>query len=353
MDLVRNYARKALPDEVNVAYLAGAPGLISRDHEKLRRRLETSGQRFGYSTSAGRLSGSLGQGLPSAPSSTLSHMIVVTDKPFDHQIVAQLGSALSSWSSISVAFAYASEADMYRSEPDVEAAKHRHGARFNFLFPDLSDGPVRYVSEQKILDNAVCDTVRVKFTPHRIADRVELPTPIANYFRAASRAYDDEHLYLRAPTDGYIAARHGDGFFITATRTSKVDLDLQRVSFIHGYDRLSNELTFSGPFLPSSDAVEAAIVLDARPDIAFLLHTHASKLFTRNPVYRSRVVVPQLPYGEPELGDAIVSGLEQVGDGFIIMEEHGDIFAGSSDQAAFFAAVTARCREARRLHAPA
>ena len=57
------------------------------------------------------------------------------------------------------------------------------------------------------------------------------------------------------------------------------------------------------------------------------MHTHASARFTRDPQYRQRVLVGVESYGEPRLGVLLDKALGLVDDGFVIMEEHGEVFA--------------------------
>ncbi len=344
----RDYASKPAAGRVHVVCVElGAEGYHDSD-PGLEAKLEECGRTYGFRSSY------LSQRdrapvWPSVPSGAeMAHLIVVANTAYDERLVGGVAMRLGSWTSASIAFTYGTHEAMLAAEPRVEAWKAKAGPRLNFLFPDVVDGDGRWtVSAQKIIDNAVCDTVRVKYQPEQTASDVELPVPVLRYFERASRLYAEERLYLRAPTDGYFAMRWGDGFFITATFTDKIQLDPGRISLVHGYDRVSGKLAYSGRYLPSSDAVEAAILLAQRPDYDFLLHTHASRLFTRNPAFRDRALVPPMAYGEPELGDALVAALAQVPDGFVIMAEHGDLFAGSGDMPSFIEAVRARCREAR------
>ncbi|MGE0699428.1 MAG: class II aldolase/adducin family protein [Hyphomicrobiaceae bacterium] len=282
----------------------------------------------------------------------MAHLIVRADGPYDEALVGHVAQSLSEgWSTASIAFAYDSEDRMLQAEPAIEGWKRRLSNRLNFLFPDISDDAGWRVSDHKIVDNAVCDTVRVKYRPDRRSPAVAVPPRARDFFNGASELYRREHLWLRAPSDGYFAVRDEAGFLVTATFTDKVDLDPSRISLVHGFDRATNILSYSGPFLPSSDAVEAAVLLAARPDIDYLVHTHASRLFTRNPAYRSRVLVPPMPYGEAALGDRLVQALGQVGDGFVVMAEHGDLFAGAGDADRFLASIARHCAEARRAGA--
>ncbi|MFK5970606.1 MAG: class II aldolase/adducin family protein [Candidatus Marithrix sp.] len=137
------------------------------------------------------------------------------------------------------------------------------------------------------------------------------------------------NLFHRSSTDGFISLRCSDGgFFITATKTDKIELDFNRISYVHSYDEESNVLTYSGSYLPSSDSVEASVIYTKMPDINAILHTHASPQFTRNPKFSNKIAVPPMRYGEPELGDRLVEFFKSkntCGD-FAIMEDHGELF---------------------------
>ncbi|MDX2159578.1 MAG: class II aldolase/adducin family protein [Hyphomicrobiaceae bacterium] len=314
-----------------------------RDLDELRTSMESAGRRFGFQV---EVAGEAPRRPPTGLG--LTHLLVIDDGPFSDDKARSAARALADWGSVSIAFAYPGRAELFAAEPSIEAWKASAGPALNFLFPDVCRDGWQVVSNGKIVDNAVCDTVRVKYLPLRVCRDVTVSRDAWAYFSAASRLFAREQLYLRAPTDGYIALRQGDGFLITATRTSKVELDSSRISLVHGYDEVTGTLSYSGQYLPSSDAVEAAVLLAGMPNVDYLVHTHASRLFTRNPAWRDRVLVPQLPYGEPALGRALLDGLAEVGDGFVIMAEHGEVFAGSGLAECFLSSIAHRCERARR-----
>jgi hypothetical protein len=237
---------------------------------------------------------------------------------------------LLAFDSISIALVYNTATDMCVAAPIVDHWKVAYHDRVNFLRPDtVSTCGAWYVSEEKLLDNAVCDTVRVKYIPRCIS---HAPPVLGDYarqvFSLCSQIYAEYRMYHRAITDGYFAVRaDSKSFLITSTKTVKTEVISERVSRVVHYDSAANELTYEGRFLPSSDAVEAAIVFEAHPAIRGLMHTHASSLFTRNARYESHIRVPQLPYGDPLLGNALAVALGDTDDGFIIMKEHGEVFA--------------------------
>jgi hypothetical protein len=284
---------------------------------------------------------------------TVGLLICVSSQPYDAHLVSSCGSLLDRFDTVSIAFSYPDVDAMLGSRPLVEQAKLRYRHRLNFLRPDENRCGRRVVSLQKLVDNAVCDTVRVKYIPRRIEQPVRLRPSEIEYFRLASEVYERYRLFHREPTDGYMALRMGRDFAITATKTSKTGLDLSRISIVQDYDEDSNTLTYSGSYLPSSDSVEAAIVFRELEHVEALIHTHACDLFTYNPRCVDRVVVPKLPYGEPALGHSLAKALRDCPDGFVIMSEHGEVFAGPAvppDHLPTF--VASQCALARSEKSP-
>ena len=96
---------------------------------------------------------------------------------------------------------------------------------------------------------------------------------------------------------------------------------------MHGYDRRSNTITFSGKYLPSSDVVEASVVFERSRQTRVLIHTHASDLFTRNEEFKHKIHVKESSYGTYELGEKIADVIDGHLDDFIIIEDHGEMFA--------------------------
>ena len=274
----------------------------------------------------------------------LRHLICIADHPYDASLVGQIGRSLEMYDTASIAFRYEDARSMLLFSDQIERDKETYKGCINFLRPDEFCVDHCSVSLQKIVDNAVCDTIRVKYIPRRVGQMLRLTSFEQNFFSRASHLYDKYQMYLRAPSDGYFALRRKDGFLITATKTLKTPLDLSRISYVRGYDEGANELEYEGPFLPSSDAVEASIVFRDNPEVTCIVHTHASDLFTRNPRYASKVLVPALPYGEPLLGHHI-AGCVRTGHDFVIMAEHGEIFATRGHFSGVFSLMLEHCEE--------
>lgn len=274
----------------------------------------------------------------------LKHAIVVDGDDDPHAAMTRNRDLLEAFDTMTLAMSYSSPQAFVAAGPVVDDLKLRFGSRVNFLRPNRL-GSFYRPSLLKLVDNAICDSVRVKYVSARESVDACLGAEV-EFFRAMSRLVGEQRLYHRAPTDGYIACRalDGDGFFVTATKTNKVTLDIHRISRVHGYSRGSNVLRYSGRFLPSSDSVEAAVMFAAMPELTGVLHSHASAAFTRNLSYASRVVSPVCSYGVPEAADAALSFIEFSGySDFVIMEDHGELFltrAGSvRDRASEIASV--------------
>lgn len=188
-------------------------------------------------------------------------------------------------------------------------------------------------AKQKLIDNSICDSVRIKYVPKKTDELTEadIPTNIKNFFLKISDLIRVERLYHRASTDGFISIRspdHGiNSFYVTCTKTDKANIDISRIALINSYDRRTNCLSYKGSYLPSSDSVEAAILYQELSWINGLVHTHASNQFTRNLKYRNRIAVPPSSYGEADLGSRISSFITQSSfTDFVIMEDHGELF---------------------------
>lgn len=262
----------------------------------------------------------------------LKHAIVLTKNLSPVEASKQYEHLLSWYNTMSLAIYYSNYEEMLSYSSTIDELKVKYKGRINYLRPDIFIKKTWVGSHQKILDNLICDTIRVKYNPiNDTTFQINLDTPIKNFFQDISRIYADYKLYHRSPTDGFISVRHGTGFYITATKTDKSTLDLGRISYVHHYDEASNTLFYSGNYLPSSDVVEAAMVYRDNPSLNALIHTHASDLYTRNPDFKSKIKVGRGSYGIPELGRQINQIIKEYYNDFIILEEHGEVFALTSD----------------------
>jgi Class II Aldolase and Adducin N-terminal domain len=338
--IVFDYSYKPNAEDL-VVILACEPG--APYGPELEATIAARARSYGFTFAAHR------DGLPPhvalAPA-TIRLLIHCLPRGFSWPAVERAASLLDTYSTVSLAFWYGSIAEMLEAEPRVREAKSRWGDRLNFLRPDDITERGVTVSVTKLADNAVCDTIRIKYVPlQRSAEPPRFDARTHEYLDLASSAYRRHGLFHRSETDGYFAVRVGASFAVTATKTSKVALDHRRVAVVHTYDEAANVLEYSGPYLPSSDAVEASIVFRTLPDVQYLYHTHASRLFTRNPSFRHWIGAGRLPYGEPALGHALAAAIARAADDCTIMEEHGEVFFGRRDEspAAFFGKVERYC----------
>lgn len=257
----------------------------------------------------------------------IKHIIILVKSDDVLKTMRQYEPLLSWYGCMSIGFVYSHSKVMREQGKVVEELKKKYGDHVNFLRPDKLLSENCYVSRLKILDNAVCDTIRIKYIPKQISQDIpNMSETYKHFFNEASRLYTDHKLYHRSPSDGFFAARYENGIYVTATKTYKNPLDLTRIAYVHDYDEETNVLTYSGPYLPSSDIVEAFIVMKNNPDISCIVHTHASELFTRNEDYRHKIQVGRGSYGVPEIGYQINQVIRANLNDFIIIEEHGEFF---------------------------
>ncbi|PAS27429.1 hypothetical protein [Vibrio cholerae] len=267
---------------------------------------------------------------------SITHSIIRLRSRFNSGILDEVRSARSKgYTSSSLAFSYNSIEDANKYENDINIQKEIKGSLecINIMRPDTYVDGLYLVSELKLLDNIICDTIRLKYKTECISNYAltdELPNVVKDYFISCSHIYGDLRMYHRSDTDGYFAMRHDGKIYITATKSPKGrGLDLDRIICLESYDRETNTITYSGAYLPSSDAVEAYVVFDSLDEVQQLIHTHDSKRFTRN---KDADIFPSIgvfPYGEPELGDRITSLYKKTKSPLIVMKEHGEVFFGT------------------------
>ena len=266
----------------------------------------------------------------------LKHFIVCDGLDDPERVTTKYLELCDSLSSLTLAISYSSKENFDMSKSKIVLLKGKY-PKINYLLPSRVEGTYSYIPTiEKLIDNSICDSVRIKYQAKRqnedIADT--LTKEYKEFFLKASSLIAEKSLFHRAPTDGFISIRSPtQGFFITSTKTNKVDLDLSRVSYVENYDSKTNTLFYSGKYLPSSDSVEASILYERLPHIRAIIHTHASELFTRNPFFSNKIAVPPMRYGEVDLGMRLVDYFEsQCFPNYAIMEDHGEIFVCSDER---------------------
>jgi hypothetical protein len=284
-------------------------------------QIAAAGNRYGFRVKQDRLS-------VAEKNCVLKHAIVIVSTEDVESETNKYVELLDEYNTISLVFIYSSLQKMLSYKNVIEKLKLQYNDRLNFLRPDLELTSGEWVvSQEKLIDNSICDTVRIKYNPIKDnATQIALTQEYQDFFTQVSNLYTNYQLYHRSASDGFFAARLGEKFYITATKTYKNPLDLNRVSLVHYYDEQTNSLCYSGDFLPSSDVVEAAIVFSKNPEIISIVHTHASERYTRNPHFQDKIKVLRNSYGTPELGREINKVISAYLDDFIILEEHGEFF---------------------------
>lgn len=273
----------------------------------------------------------------------ITHFIVRTKSPFDINIVEKLrGIPSNNYISGSVAFSYRNAEESLTFEKEINEEKKIYGnlSSFNIMRPDVYHDELFIVSNTKLTDNIICDTIRIKYKAKCLNQNsvlAEMPKFVKEFFLKSAEYYDKNQMYHRSNTDGYFAIKTPDGIYITATKTEKdKGIDLNRVSLIKNYNRKDNEIEYLGQHLPSSDSVEACVIFENLPHITQIIHTHDSISFTRNKNAEIFPRVHTMRYGEADLGDEIVKIYQKTLSQTIILEEHGEVFLGSLENTSFW-----------------
>ncbi|WP_049845132.1 class II aldolase/adducin family protein [Vibrio sp. VPAP30] len=272
----------------------------------------------------------------------ITHSILRLQDAYDEALTHRVKHTTAAhYTSSSLAFSYANDHDAVGYENQISTCKTTLGRLdgFNLIRPNIYNGSRFTASHQKLVDNIICDTIRIKYRTHCRSDQSivnQLPDQVRQFFIDSAQRYGTHHMYHRSETDGYFAIKAEGKIYITATKTPKAhQLDLHRIVMIEAFDRSRNLITYSGAYIPSSDAVEACVIFDRNPDVNQIVHTHDSINFTRNE--RAKALFPmigEMAYGEPELGDAITQCRASTQANCIVMEEHGEVFLGTAQQSA-------------------
>lgn len=328
-----NYFQYDRPLNSNEVLVALSEDTDLAEYAGLLESIDNAGRQYGFQTFALADLESSGRDLGGV---LVKHLIAVLNEPNLQAAVEVIEPHLANFDTVTLATCYWSNDEFEDAAMIVEALKEKFCNRVNFLLPAFVGKRCAWLpSFEKLVDNAICDTVRVKYEAmHVSADISDMVSEYSQFFEAASRLYRERGLYHRSSSDGFFAIRcfGGPGFLVTATKTDKCALDLRRISWVHDYNATTNRLRYSGAYLPSSDSVEAATVFEALPDVRAIIHTHASRLFTRNREFASRVLVPPARYGELALGRQVVSALQKQGmNDFIIMDDHGEVFVSTEE----------------------
>jgi hypothetical protein len=271
---------------------------------------------------------------PSDKPYKIAHVIVRIKACFDSGLIKDIMKIdIGEHNSASIAFSYTDNNSAITAIDFINLKKIEFGDCLNIMRPDIIHDGLWTVSPLKILDNIICDTVRVKYAVMCLSNKPCYENMVEeniDFFKSASRLFCQYGMFHRSPSDGYFAIRSESGFYITSTKTMKNrEFDISRISEVINYDELSNTISYRGKYLPSSDAVEAAIIFKTLPQVHSLIHTHDSVRFTRNSELKEFSLVGCMPYGEAELGHELVKKIIDEEAKLIVMQEHGEVFVGS------------------------
>jgi ribulose-5-phosphate 4-epimerase/fuculose-1-phosphate aldolase len=330
------YARKLTPAEAMLR-------LEIHDRHGLRAtllaRAQAAGRKYGFAVDA----------VTAEP--RLRHLMLVWDGPMDRHLLQSVRDRLDhDIDTASVAFAYPDERASSQAVPGIEEIKLATDDRLNVIRPDRYNSQGLFVSNYKLIQTMVAETVRIRYQPEQVAEALPagMRDHVLPFFQAAAARIADNEMWSRSPHDGCVALRIPEGMIVTATQTSKAPLEWDRLVLVHGYDEATGTIRFSGPALPSADCVELMVLARRRPDLNAFLHTHASRLITRNRHFSGGLRVGVRVSGEPALGHELAQLLPTSRDTLIVLAEHGELFAGSSADDRYFRWVDAVCAEARQ-----
>ncbi|WP_330924903.1 class II aldolase/adducin family protein [Candidatus Sororendozoicomonas aggregata] len=268
------------------------------------------------------------------------HFIIRLTSKFSIELIDKVVKNIKlDYKSVSIAFSYKDYNESLKFKECVNKSKCLYSNLdcFNLMRPDTHLESSYTASTMKIVDNIICDTIRIKYHAvclSRYSIKNEIPKDVADFFSRASHLYGAFQMYHRSNTDGYFSIKKDDKIYITATKTQKdKNLSFDRICVIHNYNERENAIYYSGSYVPSSDSVEAMIVYNNNREINSIIHTHDSIRFTRNPLAISYDRIEPIEYGTAELGYRLS---ERISNGLnvIIMEEHGEIFVGKDDYTA-------------------
>ncbi|MGY0427241.1 MAG: hypothetical protein ACWIPI_10520, partial [Polaribacter sp.] len=119
-------------------------------------------------------------------------LIVLCEGGFNDDLVKKAVSKInkSEFTCVSFAFSFKDENQMYSCVENIEKYKAISNDRINFLRPNEFHKDSVFVSKEKIVDNSICDSVRVKYIP-KINDQSKLilSDKIIGFFKNASDRY--------------------------------------------------------------------------------------------------------------------------------------------------------------------
>jgi hypothetical protein len=103
----------------------------------------------------------------------LRHLIFVSDREFDRSLVETIRPLLGvTHHSADLVLAYPTARSSTLAAAEIDILKAEMADRLNFPRPDAIDGTGwSMVSDQKVIEESIASTVRIKYRPHCVADR--------------------------------------------------------------------------------------------------------------------------------------------------------------------------------------
>ena len=157
---------------------------------------------------------------------------------------------------------------------------------------------------------------------------VEIPLKFEQQIAEMRRVYDAYGLWHRSPTDGMIALRDNDDFFVSQTKTDKTTMDAGDFSLITNISPVTNEVIFAGAKIPTSD-VEFFIALQQLPDFSYAAHFHHAET-TRGSKFDTYDTGEVIEYGRFESAKKIVKAMHRIHRKALRLREHGWVFFGNN-----------------------
>lgn len=213
----------------------------------------------------------------------------------------------------------------------------------NVIFADRMNrgAGVRTITWEDMRDNVIGETVRVKYTPFRSVDQVDLDTLARmrdRYYETVAQLADLHEscgLWQRATTDGSVLLGDGDngGWLCSATKTSKTTMGVDDFSVVLDFDESVRTIRYAGPKLPSSDGPEhLAMSRLMRGDGCapnLIVHFHHLEL-TRGGRYDRLTTAIPVEYGQFVSGHLLHRELRHMGSPWLVQREHGLVWTGHS-----------------------
>ena len=117
----------------------------------------------------------------------LRHLIIIDGIDNPEFVTNKYSDLVQKCTSATIAVSYSSKSTFFRATQDVERLKLQYEGKINYLLPSLFEE--KYIpAKQKLIDNSICDSVRIKYVPKKTDELTEadIPTNIKNFFLIAS-----------------------------------------------------------------------------------------------------------------------------------------------------------------------